>query len=271
MYPRESSNLGPHITVMMAAAALLPAALPGLAFGRSRVRAHHPLRQAPVLYVSPGGSDAQRCTHHAPCRTIGHAAHVATPGATIRVGRGTYREQVMVDKRLRLVGIGKPTIDAAGETNAIVITGPNSAHSTVQGFVAENADQEGILAMRTAHLTVRNNVVRHNDRGAAARPPVGECAPQGEVPGDCGEGLHLMSVAHSRVVGNRVTQNAGGILLTDELGAPTRISSSAIVSMTTPYDCGITAAGHNNQAVVAGHIRPGVAGIYQKQNHWQRE
>ena len=48
-----------------------------------------------------------------------------------------------------------------------------------------------------------------------------ECQAAGEVPGDCGEGIHLMSVADSTVAGNYVTGNSGGILLTDEFGPTT--------------------------------------------------
>jgi nitrous oxidase accessory protein NosD len=178
----------------------------------------------------------------------------------VYVERGTYREQVTLAKPLRLVGAGFPNIDAAGQENGVVITG---AHATIRGFVIENATQEGILAVRTSHLTIRGNVLRHNDLGERADHPTGECAPQGQVPGDCGEGLHLMTVAHSVILGNRVTRNAGGILLTDELGPTYSNLIAANHVYENPYDCGITIAGHNDKAVVDGKVRPDVAGIYK--------
>jgi nitrous oxidase accessory protein NosD len=255
----------PRLAVAAVATLALAAAAPGLASASPRGYQHgqrHP-HAARTLYVSPRGSDSGRCTSRRPCKTIGHAVAVAAAGDVVMVRRGTYNEQVTVAKRLRLIGVGHPTINATGEQNGIVITGPGSAHSMVRGFVVENAAQEGILAMRTAWVTVSTNVVRHNDLGAAAQHPTGECAPQGQVPGDCGEGVHLMTVAHSAVLGNRVTQNTGGILLTDELGPTYRNLVAANAVHENPFDCGITVAGHNSKAVVNGTVQPRVAGIYE--------
>ena len=195
-----------HVAVA-AAVCLLASVLPGAALARQR-----------VFCVTPHGSDAQNCSHKQPCKTIGHAVAKAPRRTTIIVRRGVYRDSVTIDKRLRLVGLHRPVIDAMGDTNGILISGHAAAHSLVQGFVVERANQEGILVMRTTQITIQNNLVRQNDLGAAAPQPTGECAPQGQVPGDCGEGLHLMSVTRSRVLSNTVTRNAGGILLTDELG-----------------------------------------------------
>jgi nitrous oxidase accessory protein NosD len=224
-------------------------------------RGHHRHRRQ-VLYVAPSGSDAQGCTRVAPCKTIGHAVSVAGRGATIVVLPGTYAEQVTIGKRLSLLGRGAPTIDATGQQNGIVVSGAGASHSLVRGFVVEHALQEGILATQTSHVTISGNVVQGNDLGAAAPNPTGQCAPQGEIPGDCGEGLHLMSVTHAKVIGNRVTQNSGGILLTDEQGptAHNLVLRNHVVE--NQFDCGITIAGHNPQAVQNGVRMPKVGGIY---------
>lgn len=245
---------------------LVGAAVPSLASAHSSRRGHHHRHHHArfgTLFVSPSGMDSDGCTRRDPCKTIGYAVSVARPGDTVAVEHGTYREQVTVAKRLRLVGVGHPRIDASGQRNGILITGPGSAHSTIRGFVVANATQEGVLAVQTAYLTIRDNIVRHNDAGFGATNPTGECAPQGEVPGDCGEGLHLMTVAHSVVLRNRVSANAGGILLTDELGPTYRnlVASNRVYE--NPYDCGITVAGHNNQVVVDGTVKPDVGGIYE--------
>ena len=240
-----------HLAVP-AAVCLLAAALPGGALARQR-----------VLYVSPHGSDTHNCTRRQPCRTIDHAVAKAPPRSTVIVRRGAYKESVKVNKRLRLIGVHRPVIDATGNANGIRISGPGAAHSLVQGFVVERANEEGILAMRTMRITIQNNLVRQNDLGAATPHPTGECAPQGQVPGDCGEGLHLMSVTRSRVLNNRVTRNAGGILLTDELGPTAHNLLRRNRVYRNPYDCGITIAGHNNKAVQSGKLMPSVAGIYK--------
>jgi len=216
-----------------------------------------------VLFVSPSGNDASTsCAWSAPCRTIGHAVSLAGAGATVVVLPGTYAEQVTIAQRLKLVGKHGATIDATAQTNGVVISGAPAAGSSVTGFVVEHATQEGILATQTAHVKIGGNVVQFNDLGATSSNPTGECAPQGEVPGDCGEGIHLMSVTDSKVFGNQVTQNTGGILLTDELGPTTRNLVAGNDVFENPLDCGITVAGHNPMAVQNGARMPDVAGIY---------
>ena len=93
-------------------------------------------------------------------------------------------------------------------------------------------------------ITIENNVVRDNDRGFnKAKSPYIPCTPNGG--GDCGEGIHLLSVADSLVVGNRSVGNAGGILLTDEYGPNDNnvVRRNYVVGNTK--DCGITLPGHN--------------------------
>lgn len=256
--PRSIHVLGAITAAVLALAVALAGTAAAKPVGRGR--GHGPAGR--VLYVAPSGSDAAACTKASPCKTIGHAVDVARRGTTVIVRAGTYAEQVTIAKRLFLVGQGRPTVDATGLLNGIVLNGRAASGSLVRGFVVEHADQEGILASHTAHVTIAGNVVQGNDLGAAAQRPTGECAPQGEIPGDCGEGLHLMSVTHAKVVGNLVTQNTGGILLTDELGptAHNLIARNRVVE--NPFDCGITIAGHNDRAVQNGVRKPKVAGIY---------
>jgi uncharacterized protein DUF1565 len=103
------------------------------------------------LFVSPHGSDANACTRAHPCRTISHAVGVASSGDIIIVRSGTYHEGVVVhNKRLHLVGVDWPTVDASHKLNGIVLAGAGSKGSSVSGFVIRNADQEGVLALNTS-------------------------------------------------------------------------------------------------------------------------
>lgn len=246
------------VGVLALSVTLGASAAPALAAAKGHAGKHV---QAKTLYVSPAGKGTA-CTKTAPCKTIDAAVAKAKPGARIMVAKGVYREEVMIAKKLWLIGSGHPRIDAKGKGNGVKIAGEGAAGSRVAGFIVEGANFEGILAVSTSHVRISGNVVQGNDLGAHAAHPVGECAPQGPVPGDCGEGLHLMSVTHSRVDRNVVKDNAGGILLTDELGPTAHNEIDRNKVMNNAYDCGITLASHSTTAVAEGKPQPSKGGIY---------
>lgn len=221
--------------------------------GRSQEHGH-----GHALHVSASkGNDANACTANAPCRTISHAVSVASSGDRIVVKSGTYAEGVMITREVSLEADHGVKIDATGQVNGITLSGPGSAGSTVSGFDVENAIGEGILAQSTSSVTIRDNQLSHNDLGAntTATP---ECAPQGSVPGDCGEALHLMSVTDSHVRENDIEHNVGGILITDELGPSHGNVIADNIASNNAEDCGITLPSHNGAAVA----NPAMGGVY---------
>ncbi len=143
----------------------------------------------------------------------------------------------------------------------------------VEGFTVQNAIGEGILA--TGSLAggsisdvkvLRNKVVGNNTGGIPPTPssPYPQCSAFGEVPGDCGEGIHLMGVGSSVVAGNYVSGNEGGVLLTDEFGPTHDNHIEGNVITRNAFDCGITVPGHNPFALDAsGKRQPAVAGVYR--------
>jgi len=232
------------------------------------------------LFVSPSGSDAGSCSRHAPCQTIGHAVSVARPGSKIVVRAGTYSETVVIDKRLKLVG-HHAIIDATGYMAAeagvtiplpppappapltgwaVLINGPHAAGTVFKGFTVQNAAAEGILAYNTSRVRIKRNELTGNDQGAAPNfpnQPV-ECMAQGPIPGDCGEAIHLLSVANSRIAWNNVHNNVGGILLTDEVGPTHGNLLLHNTSRDNLEDCGITLPSHNPMATTNPHM----GGVY---------
>lgn len=209
-----------------------------------------------LLVSATHGSDTNSCRWFAPCRTIGHTVSVAAPGSSIVVTAGMYAESVTITKKLDLRGLGA-TVDASGDVNGIAFVGPGTAGSRLSGFTVENAFGEGIHAFQTSHVGISWNHVRHNDLGSGTDVTM-ECQDQGPVPGDCGEGLHLMSVTDSFVVANRVEGNVGGILVTDEVGPSHGNLIAFNVSQNNNEDCGITLPSHNPNAV----SDPSAGGVY---------
>ena len=191
---------------------------------------------------------------HGSYPTIGAAVSAAASGSTIIVCPGTYREDVLVPKTLAIVGLGHPVIDATGQDNGFNVT---ASGSRIQGFTVKNAIGEGILVgSETPHsapvsdVTVNGNTVKHNDQGnpngaQLTTSSYPQCIAANGIPGDCGEGIHLVNAFDSTVVGNTSTGNSGGILLSDDTG-PTHGNLIEFNNVfDNLFDCGITVAGHN--------------------------
>jgi nitrous oxidase accessory protein NosD len=224
-----------------------------------------------TVHVSAHGSDSATCGHRDhPCRTITQGVHRATRGGSVDVGPGTYHEQVVVAKELDLDG-AHAVIDATGlqsghgatlNAAALLLT-KSAGGSSVEGFTVRGAYGEGILVQGASRVRIAHNTVTGNDRGTPANTRYVWCQPMGDIPGDCGEGLHLMSTTDSRVVSNQVTRNSGGILVTDELGPATRNQIIGNVARDNATDCGITLPSHNPKALSArGQRQPAVAGVH---------
>jgi hypothetical protein len=184
---------------------------------------------------------------HGSYPTVGAAVNAAASGATIIVCPGTYPGGVVVSTTVSIVGLGHPVINATGDDNGVQVL---ASGSRIQGLTVENATGEGILVgSETPHsapvsdVTVSGNTVKHNDLGSPTSSYL-QCQPANGVPGDCGEGIHLVNTFDSTVIANTSTGNSGGILLSDDTG-PTY---GNLIEFNNVYnnlfDCGITIAGH---------------------------
>ncbi len=143
------------------------------------------------------------------------------------------------------------------------------SHVSFSGFKVRDALGEGVLAAGVngtiRDISIQHNAVLHNDLGGGVPPasPYFECQAQGPEPGDCGEGVHLLAVAHSKIRGNLISRNSGGVLLTDETGPTDHNLIEGNIVTRNASDCGITVPGHNPHALnAAGKPQPSVAGVY---------
>lgn len=202
---------------------------------------------AATLCVNPGGSGG--CYS-----TITAAVNHARANDAIRVGAGTYHEDVVIGKPLSLMGAGegRSVIDATGLDNGIFIDGythPGLARVTVSGFTVEHAQWEGILVVSATEVTLRENNVSNDDMagpvftGATMGCP-GQPAFETDETGDCGGAIHLMGTSHSVVSGNVMEQSADGVMISDE----TASSHDNLIERNTvsnnPLDCGLVMASH---------------------------
>src|SRR6266853_3275537 len=129
---------------------------------------------ANTLCVNPKGSKG--CYS-----TISAGVAAANSGDTVRVGQGTYREHVIINKPLSLIGFNAANtiIDASGPGNGIgiyvdgmdnltpsdVANGQLTGLSNVvvQGFTVANGGFEGILVTNATNVTIIDNHVTGNN------------------------------------------------------------------------------------------------------------
>lgn len=105
--------------------------------------------QEQVLVVSPEG----------PYRSLEVALAEAAPGSTVEVRGGTYPGPVVLDKPVRLVGVGWPVIDGGGKGTVVDIRSPDVR---VSGFVIRNSgdslDEENSgIAVKAPNAVVEDN------------------------------------------------------------------------------------------------------------------
>lgn len=113
------------------------------------------------------GEPTKPSTHVAPTPdqvntgTIGRMIAKAEPGTTIEVPTGTYREHLIIDKPITLLGIGRPTIDGGGTGDIIQIIAPGV---TLRGFIIRNTgidldlENAGIRVV-APHATIEDNTL----------------------------------------------------------------------------------------------------------------
>jgi hypothetical protein len=252
-----------------------------------------PMHARNTLTVATTGSDSSNC-QSSPCKTLGYALTQASQNDTIVIGPGTYPESGNANvvkpglTGLRITSAGSAAdtvIDATGNANGILI---QASGVSVTGLTVENANLEGILAepplsswpqtptsapAGISHVTIADNVVVHNDRAYdTSLPPMAACPSSLTDADDCGEGVHLLGVSWSKVVGNNVSHNVGGILVSDGgFGISVGPAAHNLIFFNhvsdNAFDCGITLPGHDPRAVAtsgpnAGQPQPNLAGVY---------
>ena len=151
-----------------------------------------------------------------PGESIQAAINKAAPGDTLRVARGIYPENLRIEKPLKLIGEGRPTIDAGGKGDTVRIV---ATDVSVEGFIvadsgadlgAQNAGvyiQPGAHRARVAHcdftytlfglwiekaqdVVIEGNLITgKRDLGSSQR----------------GNGIQLYNTTGAQIIGNNIS------------------------------------------------------------------
>jgi hypothetical protein len=228
-----------------------------------------------MVFASPTGSGTS-CTASAPC-SLATAVALAPAGSTVKALPGVYQGGVSFSKQLDLEGQAA-VLDATTSPDGygIEVSGPGGSGSVIAGWTVTKAPFAGILV--GSHIvdeagnpltngapiddvTVDHVTVVNNDTGFSGEvgQGAGECFTTPFAPGDCGEGIHLVSVTNSTVEHSLIQNNAGGILMTDEFGPATGNTISFDSALDNTDDCGITIASHTTNQIYGNTIDHNVA------------
>lgn len=170
-----------------------------------------------------------------PYTSIGAAIAAASPGDTVRIQAGVYREHLLVDRPLTLVGEPGAIIDGGGEGDVVTVgaDGVTLRGLTIRGsgqhlwrdsagvkvFSSENRIEGnrfeenlfGILVIRGDRNVIRNNTITglvhmiEHDRGDGIRLyDSDENLIEGNVIITPRDGIYVEYASRNRIVGNRV-------------------------------------------------------------------
>ncbi|PWB55888.1 MAG: hypothetical protein C3F06_01855 [Candidatus Methanoperedenaceae archaeon] len=153
-----------------------------------------------LLAVSASAANLTVCPDGCEYSTIQKAINASSNGDTILVHSGTYFENVKVNKKLTLRGIGNPVVDTGGSGSAITLSANGI---TLEGFTATggygnfypNFPEAGIKITSSNNTLIGNNASSNNYYE--------------------GIGISLYDSSSNILSGNNASKNQRGIFLMD--------------------------------------------------------
>ncbi len=147
----------------------------------------------------------------------------APSGATLEVEAGTYEGDLFIDRPLRLVGRGRPTLVGSGEGSVVRVRAPDV---TIEGFDIDGrgggdlADDSSGIHVAAARVTVRDCRIGQTLFGVYLREApdavVEKCFIRGipgKTPGEKGSGIHVWGTEGFRFTENEVVDARDGFYL----------------------------------------------------------
>ncbi len=152
--------------------------------------------------------------------TIQKALNSAQNGDIIKVTESTYYvEDILIDKSISLIGIGKPVLDGQKKSNVIIISAPQV---TINGFVIRNSgfsnikDKAGIRVEKCDRVKILNNLLENTCFGIYLAKVNGGTISGNIIRGNnsviqSGNGIHLWYSNHINIYNNKIYGQRDGI------------------------------------------------------------
>lgn len=147
----------------------------------------------------------------------------ADPWSTVVVPSGTYRGDLYIDRPIRLVGQGRPTLAGSGAGSVILI---RAAGVVVEGFDIDGQgggdlgrDSSGIH-IAAPHVTVRDCRIRNTLFGVYLREAPGARVEhcrirgiKGKTAGEKGSGIHVWNTDGFEIADNEIADVRDGVYI----------------------------------------------------------
>jgi nitrous oxidase accessory protein len=165
--------------------------------------------------------------------TITEALAAATPGATLRIRAGTYREPTLNVRvaRLTIQGEGTVVLDGEGVRELLVLHAP---HVTVRGLTFTNTgisqmqDRAALRVLEADDCVIEDNRFRdaffaiYLQRAERCVVRGNDIRSQGAGETTNGNGVHLWNSPYTRVIDNHIEGHRDGIYFEFSVGAEAR-------------------------------------------------
>ena len=152
---------------------------------------------------------------------IAPAIAAASPGDVIRVRGGVYREDLILDKPLALIGEGHPTLFGTGLGSVVTVTAPGCELSgfTIEGSgLGETNEMDAAVQVRSSGNRIVDNRMRRVFYGVVVadgtRNEIADNEIQGlrdRAFGQRGDGIYLYRAPENIVARNRISGERDGI------------------------------------------------------------
>jgi len=164
---------------------------------------------ASTLHVNAGGS-------------ISNAVMNASPGDTIVVGKGLYKEHVVINKSLILRGLDFPVIDGSLQGSVITVSSDNvkiEGFKVIRSGRSSLRDYCGILVKDSHGISIVGNIMRSNQFSIMLQNCNNSIIANNSVESDIremqvmGNAIHCWKSDHLKILNNIVGHNRDGIYL----------------------------------------------------------
>ncbi len=162
--------------------------------------------------------------------TISNGINLVAAGGRVLVHTGTYRENVDVNKQVRIEAWSTPIVDGTQSGDGFRITADNVS---VSGFTIWNCSDDGIQ-ISADNCTLTGNTIHNNSDDGVYLTSADNCTLTGNtIYNNSADGIHLSNSDDSTIAGNHIYGNGDDHW---EMGIDVEGSDNCVITDNTIHD-----------------------------------